>query len=42
MVADVLGVKNMASNYAMIQLGPALSSYLLAQLLFTRLSRYGM
>jgi len=32
--ADCLGVRNMASNYAMVQLGPALSSYLLAQLLF--------
>eukprot|EP00191_Tetraselmis_sp_GSL018_P000812 CAMPEP_0177604846 /NCGR_PEP_ID=MMETSP0419_2-20121207/16349_1 /TAXON_ID=582737 /ORGANISM="Tetraselmis sp., Strain GSL018" /LENGTH=637 /DNA_ID=CAMNT_0019098883 /DNA_START=331 /DNA_END=2244 /DNA_ORIENTATION=- len=33
--ADCLGVKNMASNYAMVQAAPAISSYALAHKLFT-------
>jgi len=32
--ADCLGMRNLASNYAMLQLAPAISSYVLAEVMF--------
>jgi hypothetical protein len=38
--ADCLGMRNLASNYAMLQLAPAVSSYALAEVMFSWVYKY--